>query len=199
MVSPHGLKPCAAPQSPSVLPADVCPLLRCPQRVPACGSDRQLRGRRDQDSECPFRVSACSRNKGPVTGQRSGCRPGRPPLTLPMKDGAARRVAANDAQHVRGRLRPCGQRQASAEHSVKRWCAAAQAQQDIAHGLADQAVVVDNEKLHGGRGGWRRRPGSVKARRSPEPRTARSRPRSRLSTQTRCPSRWLRSCVRQCF
>jgi len=44
VVSPHGLKPCAAPQSPFVSPADVCPLRRGLHRVPVCGSDRQLRG-----------------------------------------------------------------------------------------------------------------------------------------------------------
>ena len=43
-VSPHGLKPCAAPQSPGKQPGDVCPLVRGLQRVPVCGSDRQLRG-----------------------------------------------------------------------------------------------------------------------------------------------------------
>ena len=44
MVSSHGLKPCPAPQSPVVPPADVCPLQRGRQRVPVCGSDRKLRG-----------------------------------------------------------------------------------------------------------------------------------------------------------
>ena len=44
VVSPHGLKPCAVPQSPFVLPADVCPLVRGLHRVPVCGSDRRLRG-----------------------------------------------------------------------------------------------------------------------------------------------------------
>ena len=44
MVSPHGLRPCPAPHSPVVPPADVCPLRRGRQRVPVCGCDRQLRG-----------------------------------------------------------------------------------------------------------------------------------------------------------
>ncbi len=40
----QGLKPWAAPQSPTVPPADVCPRCGARQRVPVCGSDRQLRG-----------------------------------------------------------------------------------------------------------------------------------------------------------
>ena len=44
MVSPHGLKPRAVPQSLSVPPADVCLQARGPQRGPVRGSDRRLRG-----------------------------------------------------------------------------------------------------------------------------------------------------------
>ena len=44
VVSAHGLKSCAAPQSPYMPPANVCPLAQGAQRVPVCGSDRRLRG-----------------------------------------------------------------------------------------------------------------------------------------------------------
>jgi len=41
---PHGLNKSAAPQSPRVLPADVCPTLRGLQLGLAYGFDRPLRG-----------------------------------------------------------------------------------------------------------------------------------------------------------
>ena len=44
VVSPHGLKPCAAPQSPRVPPTCVCPLLRGHLRGPRWICDRPLRG-----------------------------------------------------------------------------------------------------------------------------------------------------------
>ena len=44
VVSPHGLKPCATPQSPSLAPTDVCPQSRGPQRRPVWGAGRRLRG-----------------------------------------------------------------------------------------------------------------------------------------------------------
>jgi len=44
VVSQHGLKPYALPQSPCVLPSDVRPPLRGLQHVPVCRSDRQLQG-----------------------------------------------------------------------------------------------------------------------------------------------------------
>ena len=47
VVSPHGLKPCAPPQSPCVPHADRCPLVRR-QRVPACGSDGSFRAARSE-------------------------------------------------------------------------------------------------------------------------------------------------------
>ena len=67
VVSPHGLKPCATPQSPSVPPADVCPQARGPQRRPVWGSDRRLRGGEIKDSEVDSGSLAGTHDR-PLTG-----------------------------------------------------------------------------------------------------------------------------------
>ena len=54
VVSPHGLESCATPQSPSVPPPNVSPRARGTE---ACVGGRPAASeRRDQVSECPFRV-----------------------------------------------------------------------------------------------------------------------------------------------
>ena len=118
VVSPHGLKPCAAPQSPSV-PLPMCALWRGPQRAPVCGSDRRLRGgeicaRPQQQARCaevrsphssgPFSVAA------PAECVRWSLQPEHA-WTPPDPDavrcrspglGAASRLASVEQRHVSG-------------------------------------------------------------------------------------------------